>query len=371
MEKQDVINEVKDNILKIHNTFSNFNEDTPVSFIEKAIEEIKNKFNKISIKEVKSHWNNILVPLIPDDAISLKTGYERFDKWNAIRKKRITCFIGKIGGLKTKSLINIAVGLTKCGYRVAYISFEVEQGELQRQILCQLFNIKRYDLEKLKYEEILSLWNEKYNKCKSPELFYDSYQTYNSGQLLSEILSKETDDNKFDAIIVDYLSIIDSPLEDMYSKGKKISQDFAAFAKSYNWSIITAAQTNRNGLTKIINTVDDIAESTGLLHTFDFIISIIHYKRLIRSRECLWHLLKARYVSNGNSVGSKATFSINWESEGIFTEIENKRHKEIIKIVDKDDLSGNFGKFDDEEEIKVEEYDPNKDSLTITGKKIF
>lgn len=343
------------------------------------LQKLENKLRK-HVLEIKvdenNKWDDLLSNLTPDDGIPLITGHKRFDDWQAIRKKRITCFIGKTGGLKTKSLINIAASLIKNGYKVAYISFEVEQGEIQRQLLCQLFSITRKELELLSYEELVYMWDTKCPGCKPALLFYDSYNSYNSNQLLGEILSKETPNDKFDAIIVDYLSIIDSPLEDMYSKGKKISQDFASFAKSYNWSIITAAQTNRSGLSKIINTVDDVAESTGLLHTFDFIISIIHYKRLIKSRECVWHMLKARYVNNNNAVGSKTAFSINWNNEGIFTEVVDKRNKEIIKTINRDDTSGTFGDDDDEDEptITAQNYNPSDhtvDITKITGKDLF
>jgi len=363
---KDIETKLVDGISKFKLLNDDISKEKLESFFEKYKESIiKNTFS------TNDKWNSISEGIEKDEVECLKTGYPIFDNWKAIRKKRTTCFMGKTNGGKTASLIAIAASLIKSGYKVAYISFEVEQSHILLRLLSQITNKPLNEIEKLSKSESASLWASTCQNYKAPEVFYDSYQSYTSAKLLSEILSREAVAGKFDAIIIDYLSIIDSPEEDMYSKGKKISQAFANYSKSYNWSIITAAQTNRNGLNKIILSSDDIAESAAVLHTFDFVISIIHYKRLIKNKTFAWDLIKARYVNDSYTIGSKTSFTVNWRNGGIFNENSEKDNKAVINQINKDDKTGTFDddKPDDTNNIKAHIFNPPKsiDLVKITG----
>lgn len=352
--------------------------DNDISFdnLSKFFDKYKESIVKTSFS-TNEKWNNISKGIEKETVECLKTGYPIFDNWKAIRKKRTTCFMGKTNGGKTASLIAISASLIKSGYKIAYISFEVEQSHILTRLLSQLTNKSISEIENLSKSETAELWNSQCSKYKEPEIFYDSYQSYTSSNLLSEILNREAIVGKFDAIIVDYLSIIDSPEEDIYSKGKKISQAFANYSKSYNWAIITAAQTNRGGLQKIILSSEDIAESAAVLHTFDFVISIIHYKRMIKNKAFAWDLIKARYVNENYIVGSKTSFTVNWINGGIFTENTKEKNTELIKQINVDDRSGTFEDVEEGDSkknpITAKEYKPsfNSQLFKISGEEEF
>jgi len=359
-----IYKEIENKIFQGAAKFKLLGGDASVDVLNKFFDKYKESIVKNTFSE-NDKWSNLATGIEKDEVECLKTNYPIFDKWKAIRKKRTTCFMGKTNGGKTASLITIASALIKANYKVAYISFEVEQSHILGRLLSQLTNKPLSEIEALSKHETVELWNTISQKYKTPEVFYDSYQSYTSSKLLSEILDRETTVGKFDAIIIDYLSIIDSPDEDMYSKGKKISQAFANFSKSYNWSIITAAQTNRGGLNKIILSSDDIAESAAVLHTFDFVISIIHYKRLIRKRLFAWDLIKARYVNENYIIGSKTSFKVNWELGGLFEENDLKDNTALIKQINKDDKSALFDDDETDKEIKVTKTEPNIVGLDI------
>jgi KaiC/GvpD/RAD55 family RecA-like ATPase len=305
------------------------------------LEKFNNKLKKSITKEVvlsENKWDSLLSPILPDDATPLKCGYKFFDDWQIIRKKRTTCYIGKTNSGKTYSLINLAASLTRNGYKVAYLSFEVERQDIRIRILSQLFNLPQ-DKVKTLYDpkEIQKLWEINCQGLRFPEVFSDSYNTYDHSKLVNEILEKENEGNfKFDAIIIDYMSLLDSNEEQMYLKGKDISQAFARYSKSYDWAIITAAQVNRPGLTKIRLGMDDIAESAAMLHTFDFIVSIIHSEHLRTNNNIAWELIKARYVNDSNRPGVITSFNINWNNGGKYNECLSDKNEEIISMINED-----------------------------------
>lgn len=305
------------------------------------IEKFQKKFQKnilLSTSTNEKKWESILDPIVPDDAIPLKTDFFFFDEWQSIRKKRTTCLIGKTNSGKTFSLINLAASLTRSGYKVAYLSFEVERQDIRIRILSQLFEMNSDSIKKMTdNEELKKLWNEKCSSYKLPEVFSDSYDTYDHSQLLQELLKKEeTSGVKFDAILIDYMSLLDSHEEQMYLKGKDISQAFARYSKAYNWAIITAAQVNRVGLTKTRLTMDDISESAAMLHTFDFIIGIIHNQMLRDSDLIAWELLKARYVNENNRPGTITSFEINWRNGGAYKENYSDINDNIIEQINEE-----------------------------------
>jgi hypothetical protein len=333
--------------------------------VMKIKDSIMSSFNKIRTDDDNIKWENILAPIIPDDAIPLITGYSYFDNWQTIRKKRTTCFIGKTNSGKTFSLINLAAALTRKGYRVAYLSFEVERQDIRIRILSQLFGISQDKIKVMyDYKELHKLWEEKCKGLKMPEVFSDSYNTYDHNKLVQEIVERETsEDFKFDAILIDYMSLLDSKEEQMYLKGKDISQAFARYSKSYNWAIITAAQVNRPGLIKIRLGMDDIAESAAMLHTFDFIISIIHNERLRDADRIAWELIKARYVNDNNRPGSTTSFQINWTNGGNYFENSGDVNEQIIQNIDADDEAIRTGRK--RKETIKKDKEKNKKTPTV------
>jgi len=332
--KLSILNEKFRNIIT---DFKLLGDNPPLEAVEKFQKKIQTNILSINTSNEKK-WESILDPILPDDAIPISTGFSILDEWQILRKKRTTCFIGKTNSGKTYSLINLAATLTRSGYKVAYLSFEVERQDIRIRILSQLFGTNSEKIKQLQNNnELKKLWNEKCSSYKLPEVFSDSYDTYDHSKLLQEILAKEEiSGTKFDAILIDYMSLLDSSEEQMYLKGKDISQAFARYSKAYNWAIITAAQVNRGGLMKTRLTMDDISESAAMLHTFDFIVSIIHNERLRDSDTIAWELIKARYVNAEHRPGSITSFSINWRNGGSYTENYSDVNDEIINNINED-----------------------------------
>lgn len=333
MNNKEILEKLKADIATLHSNIINIDENISLEDLKKLKNHVIKRFEKIQLDDKEEDcWRDIDAPIPPDDSSSIKTGMKRFDSWNVLRKKRQLCFIGKTGEGKTLSMENLASMVAKQGYKVAYLSFEVEWGEVQKRIICQCLNIEEEKFGNYEpYEISKRFLNE---KIKKPVIFYDPYATYSPDELKERILKKEEDmGEKFDIIFIDYLGIIDSPEDNMYEKGKAISAAFMRYAKGYNWAIVSAAQANRAGMIKVIPSLDDIAESMGINHYFDWMISILHYSELRKRKLFAFSLQKARYVSNNNYVGVIDVFKSEWEYAGKFSEVNDKDNEEISKMI--------------------------------------
>jgi len=77
---------------------------------------------------------------------------------------------------------------------------------------------------------------------------------------------------KIDAIVIDYLTILNSLVgTTLYEKGKYIVEQVRALSYVFECPIISAAQINRDGLTEVNPGIETLGESLGLATTPDFI----------------------------------------------------------------------------------------------------
>ncbi len=218
------------------------------------------------------------------------TGYSWFDKilGGGFQKKTLISFVGrpKIG----KSLIlgNFAAKCVQNGFNCVYISLELSEQLLLKRIGSNLLNV-HIDL----YEKF----------AKKPERVFKKLEEFKKGNGISEHLPgilrvkefptgsasvndiesyvtklEEKLDLKFNLVVVDYLGIMKNWRnpngEDLYSKGKNISEDLRAMAQRNNWTVLTATQINRQAQNTSTMSMSDIAESAAIVHTVDGLIGI-------------------------------------------------------------------------------------------------
>jgi len=80
---------------------------------------------------------------------------------------------------------------------------------------------------------------------------------------------------KFDAIVVDYVNLLNSPLgTTSYERVKHVTEQLRALSYIFNCPIITATQSNRSGYSVSDPGLNTISESIGLAMTADAIMSI-------------------------------------------------------------------------------------------------
>jgi replicative DNA helicase len=135
---------------------------------------------------------------------------------------------------------------------------------------------------------------------KNTELFIKEYSTgtCTSNMLRADIEKKIGIGYNPDLIIIDYLDIMafeGSKSDDSYYSQQKISEELRAIAQDYRCCIITATQTNREG----VNSADEIesdkiADSYGKVKTSDLIISINQSKTELLQNKARLYIAKNR-----------------------------------------------------------------------------
>lgn len=117
-----------------------------------------------------------------------------------------------------------------------------------------------------------------------------------------------------DVIILDYLTIMrptDAKSVDMksnYDKQKVIAEEVRALAMTLNIPIITAVQSNRGSMSKDVIHKDDIADSWGVIHVVDGVLSINQQDVEKQAATLRLYMAKSRNHTDGFTIVCKVDY---------------------------------------------------------------
>jgi len=209
----------------------------------------------------------------------LSTGYKWLDdklQGGLLENGRaLYIFTGVTNSGKSIVLGNLACNLLKQDKTVVVISLEMSEDMYAERIDGQLVRIPLYELA-----DSVDYLKEEVNKFKSQnrnaKLFIKEYApksvTVNhiKAYLQKLILKKEL--KKIDAVIVDYVNLIQPTIETghSYTDVKLISEKLRALSYYFNCPFISVAQLNRTAFNEINPGMETTSESVGLSMTADF-----------------------------------------------------------------------------------------------------
>ena len=195
------------------------------------------------------------------------------------------------GILSHNSLIlgNLAHTISANGANVAVITLELSEKKYLRRIASNVLSIpineyNDFILDRTKLQSKID--NYKVGSgvsLKIPgKLIIKEFptSTMRVGDLEAYMQKLEEDTKiKFDVIIIDYINLmIDSRnpnSESSYTKVKNLAEDLRGFATRKEYAIISATQSNREGMnSQSVLTMDKVSESIGLPQTVDALFSI-------------------------------------------------------------------------------------------------
>ena len=287
----------------------------------------------IQIQDDKTgKYNTGEIPQILIDALAVSfdsnIGHDYFEdaaeRWEFyhLKEKRIPfhlTYLNKItrGGIVPKTLSVILAGtgvgksLMMCdfaaahlamGYNVLYLTMEMAEERIAERIDANLCNIPLDQLEGVNKEDFLK----KISLIKSKtagELLIKEYPNGSAGashfrHLLNELKLKKT--FKPDIIYIDYLNICCSTRLKMsqvnsYQYIKAIAEELRALAQEFDIPVISATQTNRDGIGSSDVDLTDTSESIGLPMTVDLMFAIMQPEEFVEKQQFLVKQLKNRY----------------------------------------------------------------------------
>lgn len=220
-----------------------------------------------------------------------------------ISRKALSCILAPTGVGKSLAMCHFAAANLMMGYNVLYVTLEMAEERIAERIDANLLDLTIDELHEIPREvynsRISSVMKQTTGKLIIKEYPTSSANVNHFRFLLNELKLKK----KFvpDVIFVDYLNICSSSRVKMaanvnsYSYVKNIAEEMRGLAVEFNVAIITATQTNREGLTSSDIDLTNVSESTGLSSTVDHMVALISTEELEASKMIMMKQLKNRW----------------------------------------------------------------------------
>lgn len=232
-------------------------------------------------------------------------------------------------------LCNLACQGVRMGYNVAYISLEMADTKVVKRLGCNLLNVPSAEYDSL--AENPSAVKKKFSNISSDALSVPGalrvkeFPTSTAGVPDVESWLKRMEEMerlKFKLVVVDYIGIMKNwrnpNTENMYMKIKQIAEDLRAMAMRNGWCVVTASQFNRGAYNTNDVTIEQIAESAGLVHTVDGMFGIIQDEMMYMNSE---YLVKTLANRDGGLKNSKKRFVISYD----YMRISEDMNSQIIE----------------------------------------
>ena len=215
---------------------------------------------------------------------------------------------------KSLFLSNLAVNFLKQGLSVVVISLEMSE-----DVYAQRFDahISNKDINHLKEEEETAVEKIKafYKDHPTSNLYIKEYppKSVTCNDIRAYLESLKTNGHKFDAVIVDYLNLVKSQAktDNMFLDGLEVSEKLRAISYDMHCPVISAIQTNTEGMNNENVGMENISQSRGIAFTADFLMALFQTED---DRE--GGTIRARILKNrlGGMVGKVLQFALDRHS---------------------------------------------------------
>lgn len=216
--------------------------------------------------------------------------------------KSLNVFLGGTGTGKSLVMCHMASANLALGKSVLYITMEMAEEKIAQRIDANLLNIEISSIPDLNKSTFLKKMNNFKKTCKG-RLVIKEYPTASAGALQFESLLNELKmKKKFkpDVIYIDYINIcksdrVSASVANSYTLIKSIAEELRGLAQKHIVPIISATQTNRDGVDASDLSLSSTSESMGLTHTVDLLIGLISTEELEEMGQMMFKQLKNRY----------------------------------------------------------------------------
>jgi hypothetical protein len=217
-----------------------------------------------------------------------------------------TYFTNGILSHNTMILGNTAVNAVKSGKNVLYISFEIDQRELRKRLDATFADLDLASISGMR-EQIKNKVREAKRQGKVGRMIIKEFPPASVSALdvenyLFDLKLKK--DFEPDLIVLDYLGImkpISNEQNNSYEKGKAVCEEIRALSDKFKCPILSASQSNRGGYGANTVEMDNIADSMGIAHTADLLISLAQTEELKENSQIKFDIIKSRISRNGSS----------------------------------------------------------------------
>jgi KaiC/GvpD/RAD55 family RecA-like ATPase len=219
-----------------------------------------------------------------------------------IERKAMTLLVCPPHAGKSLTMASWGADWTRMGYNVLIISLEMAEMKIGERVDANMLNVDIGDLSRVpkrtydkKFEKFVE---DGYGKMIIKEYPTSGASASHFRYLLQELKMKES----FipDIVLVDYMGICVSSRirsDNMYQVQKAVGEELRGLSQEFDFALVTAVQTNKNGYNGADIEMGDISESSGHAMTADFAIALISTEELIALGQVRIKQLKNRWGS--------------------------------------------------------------------------
>lgn len=190
-------------------------------------------------------------------------------------RRELSVLMGSAKSGKTAHLLQFSANASKAGYNVLYCTLEVSARIISERLDACISNTMIRDLE----DNIMSVDTAiKVRQAKSGRLIIHEYP---SGSMTPRMLRRLIEKYRnrgiiFDLVVVDYADIMapDFRTDNVIENSKEIYIGLRALAFEFDCAMLTATQSNREGIKATVVKAEHVAEDFNKIRTADLVISI-------------------------------------------------------------------------------------------------
>ena len=259
------------------------------------------------------HWDYIKNP-----EAKISTGWPALDGYTHggfLKDGRSLYLVMAQAGLgKSLFLSNLAVNFLKQGLSVVVISLEMSEDvyaqRFDAHISCK--NINRLAEEQESAIERIKAF---YAEHPTSNLYIKEYppKSVTSNDIRVYLENLRNNGHHFDVVIIDYLNLVKSQtkIDNMFMDGLDVSEKLRAISYEMKCPVISAVQTNSEGMNNENVGMENISQSRGIAFTTDFLMALFQTDDDRENGMIQGRLLKNRL---GGMVGKVLHFKLDTES---------------------------------------------------------
>lgn len=252
-----------------------------------------------------------------------------------LSRKSLNVLLAGTGVGKSLVMCHFAASALAQSKNVLYITMEMAEERIAERIDVNLLNLGMSEIKTID-KNIFDSRIQKLRKKAQGTLIIKEYPTASAHAghfraLIEELKSKK--DFAPDIIFVDYLNICASQRMkfgagvNSYTYVKAIAEELRGLAVEYNVPLVSATQSNREGINSSDLDLTNTSESIGLPQTCDLMLALISTEELEELGQIMIKQLKNRY--NDPSYYKKFVVGIDRNKMRIF-DVENSAQETIV-----------------------------------------
>ena len=296
-------------------------EDSYAKVVEKCLENF-DRVQKITFNDtalgmdyfdpaaMEEHWKYISNP-----ESKISTGFPSLDIYTHggfLKDGRSLYLVMAQAGLgKSLFLSNLAKNFLEQGLKVVVISLEMSEDVYAQRFDAHISENNINTLNETHNDSITKI-KDFYTKHPNASLFIKEYppKSVTCNDIRAYLDNLKLAGHIFDVLIVDYLNLVKSSVksDNMFVDGLDVSEKLRAISYEFKVPVISAIQTNREGMNNDKVGMENISQSSGIAFTADFLLSLFRTEEDRMRGMIMGRILKNRL---GGQVGKTVAFTLN------------------------------------------------------------